>query len=101
MTSRSTTQVFQGQRVLVECEFRLAGVPTDPIVVQCTFRPPTGGQTSLNYPDPALTRTGTGLFVANVVVDEGGTWWFRFEGFGTVDAVHEIPVEVTSSVFVL
>lgn len=101
MTSRSSSVIYQGQRLLVECEFRLNGVPTDPIVVQCTYRPPSGGQTSLNFPDPALTRTREGLFVANVVVDQGGIWCFRFEGFGTVDAVHEIPVEVKASAFVL
>ena len=91
--------IYEGQRVTVECTFRLAGVPTDPVVVQCTYKHPvTGSQTTLNYPDTNLTRRSLGVFEANVVVDAGGMWWFRFEGAGVVDAVTEIPLKVESSV---
>jgi hypothetical protein len=91
--------IYEGQRVTVECTFRLAGVPTDPIVVQCTYKHPvTGSQTTLNYPDDDLIRRSLGVFEANIHVDAGGMWWFRFEGAGVVDAVTEIPLEVISSV---
>lgn len=92
-------QIFSGQRVLVECTFRLLGVPTDPTVVQCTIKDPSdGSQTVLTYPHTNLTRRELGVFEANVTVNDGGVWWFRFEGAGVVDAVTEIPLEVIQSV---
>lgn len=97
MATRTTRDVYVGQRILVECEFRLLGVPTDPTVVQCTVRSPSGSSTTLNYPDVNLVRRDLGFFEANVTVDEGGTWWFRFEGAGVVDAVQETSLEVLSS----
>jgi hypothetical protein len=93
-------QIFSGQRVLVQCEFRLLGVPTDPIVVQCTIRSPQGSKSVLNYPADNFVRRDLGLFEANVTVDIGGTWWFRIEGAGVVDAVTEISLEVIQSVLV-
>lgn len=98
MPTRAIRDIFQGQRLLIEAEFRLLGVPTDPIGVQCIVRKPSGSQVALNYPDINLTRRDLGLYEANITVDEGGTWWVRFEGFGTVDAVQEQPFEVKSTV---
>lgn len=98
MPVRAVREIFQGQRLLIECEFRLLGVPTDPIGVQCILRKPSGSQIAMNYPNPNLTRRELGVFEANVTVDEGGTWWVRFEGFGTVDAVQETSFEVKSTV---
>lgn len=98
MPTRAIRDIFEGQRLLIECEFRLLGVPTDPVGVQCTLRKPDGTQTLLNYPDPNLTRRELGVFEANITVDQGGTWWVRFEAFGTVDAVQETPFEVKSTV---
>ena len=40
---------YVGQRLLVEGEFRLAGVPTDPMVVRCIVRSPTGVLNTLIY----------------------------------------------------
>lgn len=94
MAVRSSGCVCEGQRVAIECEFRVGGILIDPLVVQCTIRPPGGGQTTLNYPNDALIRTGAGLYEADVTLDAGGTWWFRFSGHGNVDAVSETYVNV-------
>jgi hypothetical protein len=98
MPTRAVREIFEGQRLIIECEFRKRGVPTDPIGVQCIVRKPSGSQAALNYPDINLTRRELGIFEANITVDEGGTWWVRFEGFGTVDAVQESSFEVRSTV---
>ncbi len=88
---------YIGQRVLVEGDFRLLGVPTDPMVVRCIIRSPTGVLNTLIYPSTALTRRDLGLFEAAVLVDEAGTWAFRMEGAGIVDAVEEHLHAVTAS----
>jgi hypothetical protein len=97
MVVRTSRDIYVGQRILVECECRLSGVPTDPTVLQCTVRSPSGTSVTLNYPDVNLTRRDLGFFEANVTVSEGGTWWVRFEAAGVADAVQEISFEVLSS----
>jgi hypothetical protein len=90
--------IYEGQRVLVECEFRLEGVPTDPIVVQAVVKNPvTGVETTLTYPAVSLTRRDLGLFEASIDVTAPGVWWVRWLGAGNVDAVTEVAIEVAAS----
>lgn len=97
MAVRSSGPVYEGQRVTIECEFRVGGVLVDPLVVQCVIAPPSGGQTALSYPNDNLVRTDVGSYEAHWTLDAGGTWWFRFTGNGGVDAVGEIYVQVERS----
>ena len=89
--------VLVGQQVLVEAEFRLLGVPTDPTVVRLLIRNPDGGLTVLNFPAETLVRNGTGRYEASVLADASGTWYFRWEGAGVVDAVVELSMAVRPS----
>lgn len=93
----ATNPVFVGQRVLIEVEFRLKGVPTDPTLIVLTYRSPTGMSSSLTYPHVNFTRRSAGLFEASVLVDEPNTWVFRAEGAGVVDAVNEYTLDVQAS----
>lgn len=104
MTTTSITAVqddlpvYVGQRILVEAEFRLLGVPTDPTIVQVSSRNPvTGATVVLTYPATELTRRDIGLYEAAIVVDEAGQWHFRAEGAGVVDAVSECSIDVLAS----
>jgi hypothetical protein len=90
-------RVFVGQRVQIECEFRLFGVPTDPTIVYVTARSPSGSNVTLTYPDENFVRRDTGLYDASFLVDQDGTWYFRPEGAGVIDAVDELPLEVLAS----
>ena len=91
---------FVGQRILVEVEFRLLGVPTDPTIVQVVSKSPvTHSQATLVYPDENLTRVDTGLYEAAIIVDDPGQWHFRAEGAGVVDAVTEVALEVLPTGF--
>lgn len=92
--------IYVGQRVPVEGEFRLRGVPTDPVVVRCLVRPPAGGLIQLVYPDESLVRTDIGRYEAAVEVDAAGTWTVRWEGAGIIDAVDEIAIPVAPSVII-
>lgn len=89
--------VYVGQNLLIECEFRLNGVPTDPSIVTVTYRSPLGTQVTLTYPDSNLVRRSDGLFEASIPADEAGTWAFRAEGVGVIDAVNEMTMTVESS----
>jgi hypothetical protein len=90
--------VYVGQRILVEAEFRLLGVPTDPTIIQVSSRNPgTGATVVLTYPATELTRRDVGLYEAAIVVDTAGQWHFRAEGAGVVDAVSETSVDVLAS----
>lgn len=89
--------VYVGQRVLIEVEFRLSGVPTDPTLVTCTARSPLGSTTTLSYPDDDFVRRSAGLFEASILVSDPGTWIFRSEGAGVVDAVNEYSLVVQQS----
>jgi hypothetical protein len=89
--------VYAGQNLLIECEFRLNGVPTDPTVVTVAYRTPSGTQSTLTYPNSNLVRRSDGLFEASVPAEEAGTWAFRAEGVGVVDAVNEFTMTVLES----
>ena len=91
--------IYPGQSVIVELRVRLAGVPTDPLVMRCHVREPDGSKTTLTYPDALLTRRDVGFFEANVLLDAPGVWQFRPEAIGTVDGVDEISVTVSDSAF--
>ena len=87
--------VYVGQRITLEIEFRLFGVPTDPTIVQVTSKDPmTGSSTVITYPDELLTRTDVGQYEASVQVATPGQWHFRTEAAGIVDAVTEAYLDV-------
>lgn len=89
--------VYEGQRVLVEMRFRLNGVPTDPTIVQLITRDPTGSSSTLTYPVEDLTRRSLGFYEADVLVNSPGSWAFRAQANGVVDAVNEIVLSVLPS----
>jgi hypothetical protein len=88
---------FVGQRVLVETIFRLDGVPTDPTIVTCTSKSPSGVVSTLTYPNASYTRRSVGAFEASILVNEAGRWAFRAVGDGVVDAVNELLIDVQPS----
>jgi hypothetical protein len=91
--------IFPGQRVLAEIKFYRLGVPTDPVVARCLVKDPAGSLTVLTYPADTFTRRDQGFFEASVTVDQPGTWQFRGEAAGIVDAVDETTLVVADSNF--
>lgn len=90
-------KIYVGQRITIEIEYRLLGVPTDPTIVTCTSRSPLGTVSTLTYPNEAFIRRSAGLFEASILVDEAGTWIFRGESAGIVDGVNEMTQQVEAS----
>lgn len=97
MAGTQTFPTYVGQRVLIETVFRLNGVPTDPTVVLVTAKSPGGGQVTLTYPAAEFIRRDVGIFEASFLVADPGSWTFRVEGAGVVDAVNEMVLPVTAS----
>lgn len=91
------TDYYEGQRVLLEAEFRLLGVPTDPTIVQVIARDPLGSSTVYTYPATELTKRDTGLFETAILVNMPGQWHFRVIGTGVIDAVTESELNVLKS----
>jgi len=98
-TATAALPIYPGSRILVEIRFYLLGVPTDPTVARCLVKDPTGSETILTYPDASFTKRDTGWFEANITVDQAGTWRFRGEAAGVVDANDEIQITVVPSNF--
>ena len=66
-----------GDLVQVEGTFTDADdVATDPNVVRCKYKDPSGNETT----DSSPTKSATGVYYSNIEVDEAGTWYYRFEG---------------------
>lgn len=63
---------------------------TDPTVTTFKFTDPSGNTTTYIYStDGELSRTKAGNFHVNISIDESGTWYYRWEGTGTVQAAEE------------
>lgn len=65
------------------------GALVDPAVVTCTVRHPDTTTSS-----PTVTRTSTGVYVAEQDIDDDGTWWYAFDGEGIAQASAEKRFEV-------
>jgi hypothetical protein len=71
-------------------------VPTDPTAV--TFEilsPVTATKTTYVYlTDVELVRVTTGVYTVDIVVDEPGRWWYRWEGTGVAAGVEQGYIDV-------
>jgi hypothetical protein len=90
-----------GQPLVVEIEFRLEGVLTDPSIVRCLVRSPTGEVRELVYPSASVTRRATGIYRVSVLADKPGTWAFRGTSVGVVEAVKEVATNVAPSMVLI
>lgn len=73
-----------GDGVRLTAAFTVADVATDPTTVTLTLTDP-----SANSSSPSPTNSGTGAYYEDIVVDESGSWHYRFVGTGAVVAASE------------
>jgi hypothetical protein len=76
-----------------------AGTVTDPSTIVFKYRDPAGTVTTITYPAAGITRTGTGVYFAEVTIALEGPHWFRWNGTGTIVAATERAVQVKHSMF--
>lgn len=67
----------KNQTVRLKCTVTVDDVPTDPTSPTAKVRPPSGGLIT-----GTAQKDSIGLYHYDVVADETGTWYFRFEGGG-------------------
>lgn len=91
-----TTPVV-GQPLVVEINFRLEGVLTDPVIVRCKIKPPTGLPREVVQGEAAMVKREVGVYEVSLIPDEPGTWAFQGVGQGGVDAVGEVVQHVDPS----
>jgi hypothetical protein len=59
--------------------------PTDPTIVTCEVRKPSG--TVDTYTDVEIVNDSTGVYHLDLETDEAGDWWYKFVGTGDAEAV--------------
>ena len=85
----------KGDRVRVTATFTSNSTGTNPDGgVVTTHRKPDGTDT-----DVSESASGSGVYVADVTLDQIGTHTIKFVGSGSVVAAEVIQLEVTKSVF--
>ncbi len=85
----------EGAEVAIRAAFRdESEALVDPSLVVARVRAPDGTVTL-----PVVSRDSAGLYHADVVADQYGTWYYRFEGSGTFQAAGESGFGVRRSRF--
>lgn len=70
--------------------------PADPTTVVAKVKDPTGNTST--YTDQVV-NDAVGSYYIDVTLDQSGTWWYRFEGTGAVQAAEEQAFNVRDSRF--
>lgn len=75
----SATRIYIGQRVRLTARFTdtASGVLTDPSTVTCTVKAPDGTLIT-----PTTSSSATGIYVAELVVEQGGRYRVQIVGSG-------------------
>lgn len=74
-----------GDLVRVSATFETSGIPTDPTTVVFKYKSPSGAITTWTFGvNSQVVKDGLGIYRADIDVNAGGTWYFRWEGTGAV-----------------
>lgn len=87
---------FVGQKPRFNGDFRLGSVLTDPSVVKFIFhRPGDAAPTVWTYGvDAAVVRSATGKYHVDLSLNVAGSWTWRWESTGTVEAAMQGKISV-------
>lgn len=81
----------KGEEVRLTGTFRVGGALTDPGAVTLKIRDPEGTQTT-----PTTTKSGTGIYFADLTAALEGLYHYRFEGTAPALGAAEGKLEVRS-----
>jgi hypothetical protein len=92
---------YNGAEVRCEGTFTDAdGVAQDPTAVFFKVKDPGGNLTSYEYGvDAELVKSATGIYYADVDIDEAGIWPYRFYATGTGQSAEEAFFRVEAGQF--
>lgn len=96
MTQINTYDI--GDRPRLEVTFKdLTGALADPTAVTAKVKDPANVVTDYNA--VAVQHASLGVYYIDVDLDQSGTWFYRFDGVGTVKASVENAFNVRESRF--
>lgn len=97
----AVNQYDVGDLVTVSAEFRSrAGVLTDPTTVVVKYQAPDTTETSKTYgTDVEVVKDSTGCYHLDIDVTAAGTWYYRFNGSGAIQAAGEQSFFAKDTVF--
>lgn len=71
----------------------------DPTTVTFKHQDPGNNDTEITLSGGGITKESTGIYFADLTLDEAGTWYFRAEGTGTPKTAAEVTFSVRTSQF--
>ena len=78
-----------GRLIRTKAWFTVTGSYTDPDIVTCSVRTPSGDVSVFNFTSGTVSQEDTGKFFKDVFVTEPGQWWYEWFGTGTALAADE------------
>lgn len=91
-----------GDLVHITADFtNQAGSPTDPTAVICKIKTPGGTVTTYTYgTDPEIVKDSVGSYHLDHIATQEGTYKYRWEGTGAVQAAEDGRFYVDDSDFI-
>ena len=77
----------------------VSGTLSDPSSVTFKHQDPSSNDTTITLAGAGVTKDSTGVYYADLRLDEAGTWYFRAESTGTPATAAEMSFEVITSQF--
>lgn len=77
----------------------VAGTLADPDTITFKHQDPSLNEATLTVSGGGVTKESTGIYYADLTLDESGTWYFRAEGTGTPKTAAEMSFDVRTSQF--
>lgn len=75
------------------------GTPQNPTTVTLKIQKPDLTEATHTYPTAGMSRPETGDYRFALVVDQAGTWYYRWQGVGVVNQARQKSFEVNTSEF--
>jgi len=75
------------------------GTAVDPDTIIFEIKDPSGNTATLDYSKAEITKKSTGIYYADVTLDESGTWYIRAYGTGSAVAAAPSSWEVREDEF--
>lgn len=87
-----------GSQAVLSATFKnLFSALVDPGTVMLRVRDPAGNVTSYTYAGAQLVRTSSGVYTFNLPLPLAGTYFYRFEGGGSLIATGDAFLQVVKS----
>ena len=74
------------QTIRLSSVFTVNEIPTDPTQVTLFVQDPSGVESLYYYTSGSVLRLSTGSYYYDMLPDDTGNWYYRFEGDGVVAA---------------